>query len=111
MPEKYRDIVEKVVVGGGLAVLGVTITALLDKKLTIFDKIKNALAGVIAGVLAAYILKDTQEKYELYKEIFLVALASFIGVFWPIFQEVAIFLIKKYITKTLKNDIPDNNSK
>ncbi len=93
MPNKYQDIIEKVVVGGGLATLGVTITALLDKKTSLIDKVRNAFAGIIVGVLAAYIMRDTKW-YEMAKEVFLVAISSFVGVFWPIFQEAAIFFIK-----------------
>ncbi len=108
--DKYRDIIEKVVVGGGLATLGVTITALLDKKSTIIDKLRNAFAGIIAGVLCAYILRNSNWN-DMAKEVFLVAVSSFVGVFWPIFQEATIFFIRKYITKNIKNDVQDNNSK
>lgn len=101
MPDikRYEEIIYKFIA----VISAASITGLLSKDKNIVTKLKNLCAGVLGGgiVIIFSISYNAPPIWVLFGCVFV---SAFISSFWPVFGEIGMTIVNKYLRKTKKKD-------
>lgn len=92
--EGLQGILPLLLLYGGLAAAGATVTLLLDKQVNIATRMKTAVAGTILGVLLGFILRDSNTIPEILREVLAASCGMFTDLVW-----------RKWRERVIKSDI------